>query len=325
MADTFTGTASVFGDPLVQTAYDTSVNWYLNDMVTFREFVDKRPVSQAMAGDVVTLTVLGQLPVATTPLTELLDVDAQAMPAPRQVSITLQEYGNAVNSTHKLDALAFTQSIVQDIGFEIATNLQESLDVIYRNVLNGAVNVFWTKAADGSLTRTAPATGIVGYFSGKAGSAAVSLLRGRKAQPKDGKNYIAHIHPDVAFDLRTSVGDSLWVDPHKYVDTAHIYAGEVGTFGGARYIENTRVTKGQGINTNEYSTYFCGREGLMEAVATEPGVRLGPITDKLSRFRPIGWYTLLGVNRFRENALEIVRTKSSLDGAGLIGAYDPKA
>lgn len=326
MADTFTTTASVFGDPIVQTAFDTSVSWYLNDKVMFRSLVDKKPVSQAMPGDVVTLTINGQLPVNTTPLTETLDVDAQAMPAPRQVSITLNEYGNAVSSTLRLEKLAFTQSVINDIGREIATNLQESLDVIYRTVLDGASNKLHIRQ-DGSLSRTAAdgTTTFVGDFTINAGNAAVSLLRGRKVEPRLGEDFVAYIHPDVSFDLRNAAGNAAWSNPREYQDTTMIYAGEVGRHGGARYIETTRCTSGLGAGADEYNTYFLGREGVMEAVAVEPGVRVGPVTDKLGRFRPVGWYTLLGVNRFRENAIEIVRSSSSLDGAGLIGAYDPKA
>lgn len=320
MADTFTGTAGVYGDPLVQTAFDTTTRAYLNDMTTFRSFVDTKPISQAMPGDVVTLTITGQLPINTTPLNELLDVDAQAMPAPRQVSITLNEYGNAVTSTNKLTKLAFTQTVLRNISEEIATNANESMDVVYRTVLDGATNKLWVGAA-GALQLTDSVASTTS-FTTNAGNAAVSLLRGRKAAPRDGKNYIAHIHPDVAFDLRNAVGNANWVNPHQYVDTANIYAGEVGTFGGARYIENTRclkVTSG----VQQYNTYFLGREGLVEAVVEEPGVRIGPITDKLARFRPVGWYALLGVNRFRENALQIVRSASSI--SALVTAYDPKA
>lgn len=322
MADTFTSTASVFGDPVVQTAYDTTVSWYLNDMPMFRSCVDKKPVSQAMKGDVVTLTINGQLPPNTAPLDELLDVDAQPMPAPRQVSITLEEYGNAVNSTLKLEQLAFTQSVIQDIGFEIASNMNESLDLIYRAVFDGAANKLYV-TSDQSLTRTAPdgSTTQIGPMAVKAGNAAVAQLRGRKAQPKDGSNFVAFIHPDVAFDLRNAVGDAAWTNPHEYVDTAAIYAGEVGVFGGARYIETPRCA----VEAGEYNTYYFGREGAVEAVAIEPGVRIGPVTDKFGRFRPIGWYCLLGVTRFRENALEIVKSTSSLAEAGITQPYDPKA
>jgi N4-gp56 family major capsid protein len=292
-------------------------------MVTFRSFVDKRPVSQAMEGDVVTLTILGQLPINTTELSEAVDVDAQAMPAPRQVSITLREYGNAVLRTNKLTELAFTQSVASDIGQEIATNMNESMDVIYRTVLDGATNKLYRNSSTNAITTTAPGTITeLDTLKSDTVAASVALLRGRKAQYRDGQHYLAHVHPDVSYDLRLATGDNAWIQPHTYVDTSGIYNGEIGTFQGARFIENTRCAVAAGT-PDQYNTYFMGREGMMEAVCTEPGVRVGPVTDKLNRFNPVGWYALLGVSRFRENAMQIVKSKSSLEG--LAGTYDPKA
>src|SRR6266498_3585653 len=179
MADTFTGTAGVYGVPHIQTAFDTAVNWYLNDEVFFGTTVDKRPVAQAMPGQTVTLTIEGQLATATTPLTELLDVDAVAFPAPRQVSVTVNEYGNAVSTTAKLEKTAFNGTVVQDVAKEIATNGAESLDVIYRTQLDGSANKLYNHITNG-LTTTDPVAN-TGNMTAKMGLAAVTLLRGRKA------------------------------------------------------------------------------------------------------------------------------------------------
>lgn len=318
MVDTFTTTTGNWS-PLVQTAFDTAVNWYLNDAVFFRTLVDKRPVAQAMPGVTVTLTILGQLPVNSTPLTENLDVDAQAMPAPRQVSITLNEYGNAVTTTAKLERTAFTGTVVGDVSREIATNMVESLDPIYRGLLDNAANKLYIHT-NGTIQTTDPVAS-TGPITAKGATAAVTLLRGRKADPTDGMNYVAYIHPDVSFDLRTEAG-SAWTAAHTYEDTEAVYRGEVGTFQGARYIETPRCLKTLGT-PNVYNSYYLGREGLVELVGTEPGTRVGPIVDKLSRFRPLGWYAMFGANRFRENALELMKTASTI--GSLAGAYDPKA
>jgi len=318
MADTFTTTTGNWS-PLVQTAFDTATSWYLNDMVFFRTLVDKRPVAQAMPGVTVTLTILGQLPVNSTPLTENLDVDAQAMPAPRQVSVTLAEYGNAVTTTAKLEKTAFTGTVVSDVAQEVATNMVESLDPVYRTLLDNAANKLYIHT-NGTIQTADPAAN-TGSITAKGAAASVTLLRGRKAPTRDGLNYVAYIHPDISFDLRTEAG-SAWTNAHSYVDTGEIYRGEIGTFGGARYIETPRCLKVTGT-PNVYTTYYLGREGLVEAVGTEPGTRVGPIVDKLSRFRPLGWYALFGTTRFRENSLQILKNSSSI--GTLAGAYDPKA
>jgi hypothetical protein len=66
--------------------------------------------------------------------------------------------------------------------------------------------------------------------------------------------------------------------------------------------------------TNVYRTILCGKQALAEAVAQEPGVVIGPVTDKLMRFRPIGWYGVLGFARYREEALFRIETSSSISG-----------
>jgi hypothetical protein len=47
-------------------------------------------------------------------------------------------------------------------------------------------------------------------------------------------------------------------------------------------------------------------------VAQEPGVVIGNVTDRLMRFRPIGWYGVLGFARYREAALYRIESGSSI-------------
>ncbi len=82
-------------------------------------------------------------------------------------------------------------------------------------------------------------------------------------------------------------------------------AGTVGTSTTGTTITVTPVTR-------VFSTLVCGKQALAEAVAQEPNVVIGPITDKLMRFRPIGWYGVLGWNRYREEALYRIETGSSI-------------
>ncbi len=49
-----------------------------------------------------------------------------------------------------------------------------------------------------------------------------------------------------------------------------------------------------------------------EAVAEEPHIVIGNVTDKLMRFRPMGWYGVLGFARYREEALYRIESGSSI-------------
>lgn len=64
--------------------------------------------------------------------------------------------------------------------------------------------------------------------------------------------------------------------------------------------------------TRVFRTILAGKQALAEAVAQEPGVVIGPITDRLMRFRPIGWYGVLGWSRYREEALYRIESGSSI-------------
>ena len=66
--------------------------------------------------------------------------------------------------------------------------------------------------------------------------------------------------------------------------------------------------------TPVYRTIIAGKQALAEAVAQEPNVVIGPVTDKLLRFRPIGWYGVLGFSLYRQAALYRIETGSSIAG-----------
>lgn len=302
----------------VEEAFDTTVAWFLRDMPMFRQVVDKRPVSQAMPGSPITLTIEGELSLATTPLSEATDVDSVAMPDPRRVSVTPNEYGNSTIHTLKLTKQDFTASTVKRIGQSIAFNQADSIDQLIKTVIDGATNVLYSVSDTTPGDTTGPASQ---EFNAYNAAAAVSLLRSRKAQGREGDYYMAYIHPDVAYDLRLSSGTNAWVNPHQYVDTAQIYAGEVGSFHGARYVETNRCTM---PSATTYNTYYFGRECLLEASVVEPHTVVGPVVDKLKRFFPVGWYAFLGWTLYRQNALQLVKTTSSINALH-VGTYDPKA
>jgi len=64
--------------------------------------------------------------------------------------------------------------------------------------------------------------------------------------------------------------------------------------------------------TRVFDTILCGQQALAEAVAEEPHIVIGNVTDKLMRFRPMGWYGVLGFARYREEALYRIETGSSI-------------
>jgi hypothetical protein len=64
--------------------------------------------------------------------------------------------------------------------------------------------------------------------------------------------------------------------------------------------------------TRVFNTIACGQQAMAEAVAEEPHIVIGNVTDKLMRFRPMGWYGVLGFAVYRDEALFRITSGSSI-------------
>lgn len=293
---------------LVQTAYDQQVRLALRSTPLFRAVADTKPVAQTQPGDSVVFNIHQNLAAATTPLNEINDPTGVSMNNTTPVTVTLNEYGNFSVVTNALKNFSLDNNLDGNVADTIAYNLADSVDQIVAGVLNAGTNVI-IEDSTGAITID-PTTTVSEVFSAKDVRFAVAKLRAASVPTVDGMNYVAFIHPDVAVDFRTEVGEGAWSAPHTYVDTENIYAGEIGTFGGVRFIETPRAPKVDGV----YSTFILGKEALAEAVAQEFSVVVdGRIVDPLDRKMAIGWYGIAGWALFRPEALWIVKSVSSLD------------
>jgi len=209
------------------------------------------------------------LAVATSALTETVDPDAVAIPATTTVAVTLNEYGNSIISTRKLDlfSLADVEPALANI---VAYNMNDSLDTIVRGVLATSTQVI--REIAGAIS-TAAVTGVSATDTIKAKDIryTVAKMRAANVVPRRGSLFASYIHPEVSHDLRAETGAGAWRD-----------------------------------------TFIMGQQALAEAVAEEPHTVIGPVTDKLMRLRPIGWYGVLGWNLYRPEAMWRVQTASSV-------------
>ena len=326
MANAFTGTGAMAA--LVQTAYDRALEFALRAQPMFRQVADKRPVQQAMPGSSVVFSLYQDLAQQITPLNELVDPDAVAAGNPTTVSVTLNEYGNSILVSNKLDLFSFTD-VTAGLVNQVAWNLIDSVDLIVQNVL----------AAGTQTLRRNPTTGAVTYgfgttptqptalntidnsanslFNSDIARFAPTQLRTNKVHPNKGSLYVAYIHPQVSYDLRREVGAAAWRDPHNYSAADNIWAGEIGAYEGSAYIETPRlqnVQSGAGAGatqTRVFNTYYTGQQALAEAVAEDFHTVRGPVVDKLTRFQPLGWYGVAGWSLYRPEALIVAQTASS--------------
>jgi len=154
-------------------------------------------------------------------------------------------------------------------------------------------------------------------FSAKSGADQTALATTTATVAGVSAQFTIGVASSAVIATRAEVGDKIAAT--GIASTAKISA--ISTTGSTTTItvdvaNTAAVTAGATVTvtpvTRVFSTLVCGKQALAEAVSQEPGVVIGPVTDRLMRFRPIGWYGVLGWNRYREDALYRIETGSSI-------------
>jgi N4-gp56 family major capsid protein len=314
MVDAYTGTSALSN--LVAAAVDQYVRAELRHQPLLRSVADTRPVSVDKPGSSVALYIHSDLAAATTPLSELTDPDAVALPNPTSVTLTPAEYGNVSIASLKVKATSFADVDPYQRD-AIAYNMRDTLDTLVQAKISAGTNVRYANSKTATNTVTSQDT-----IASRDVRYIVAKLRGNAAQGKRGDLYWAGVHPDVSCDLRSETGAGAWRDSHMYAAPGVFWPGEVGVYEGAFFVESARMkidTTGGADGTDAgtgvdpvYHTIFAGKEALAEGVIVEPEVRIGVVPDKLNRFFPMGWYGYLGWTVFRQKALYRLESGSSL-------------
>lgn len=300
------------------TAYEKLMRYPLRAELYFDTLADVKPSSLTSKGATISFPIMNDLAAATTPLTEDADVSPVVM-GNTAVTVTLAEYGNAVQTSAFLRATAYTE-VNAPLANVVGYNGGISIDTICSNVLAAGTNVIYP-ASDTARNQIATTDNLTGNMV----RLAVARLRAGNVMTFGGV-YAGHIHPDTSYDFRGGTGGTNWSDPHVYSDPAGIYNGVIGTFQGVRFMEHSRAPlfanasngAGGAGNIDVYGTLIHGREALAKGYAD--GVEYGqqprfvdsPVVDALRRFAGAGWKHLVGYSVFRQAALYRLESASSI-------------
>jgi len=305
-----------------QVAFDRLAYFALRSELLFDQAADVQPTQQAMPGSGVTFTIFADIAAATSTLNEVTDVTPTAL-SDSQVTVTLNEYGNAVVTTAKLRGTAFLDvdaAAANIIGY----NAGDSMDQVVREVLAGVTNVVY--ATGGSSTPSSRTTvAAEDIIAADDVRKVVAQLRAANVATFEG-SYMGFIHPDVSYDFRSATDAAAWRTPANYVNPEGIYNGEIGKFESVRFIETprakvfTNASDGSGSTgtVDVYCTHIMGRQALAKAFSVQDGngavpkIVRGNVTDYLMRLQPLGWYWLGGYGRFREASLRRIESASSI-------------
>jgi N4-gp56 family major capsid protein len=227
-----------------------------------------------------------QLAAATTPLTESTNPSATAL-STTVVSATVAEYGayGAVSSLYEMT------TIDEGLRESVAVFAEQgalTVDTLIKDVLKAGAT-----AQLGGSKANITAIGTSDVLSGAEIRKAVKTLKKNGAHRFDDGFFKGIVPVSAAYDL---MGNSEWLDAHRYTDATAIKNGEIGRLHGVTFYEtNSEVTDSS--TTTVYSTFIFGKNAYgvidigagsnVEIIAKKSGS--GDTSNPLNMFSTIGW------------------------------------
>ena len=287
------------GDALsseMKTFYDLTLIDEAGANLVHHQFGQKRPIP-ANGGRTIEFRKFSALPKATTPLTEGVTPDGKAMTV-TNVTATVNQYGDYITQSDVLELTAVDNTILEATKL-LGRQAGLTMDTIVRNVLQSGTNVTYCPSL------AAPTTEITSRANLKADSMltvdvvkkVVAKLRAQNAPPVDGRNYVAIIHPYVAYDL---MSDAKWEDYHKYASPENLFEGEIGRIAGVRFVQTTeaKIYTGAGCPSGlaVFGTLFLGADAYGVTEVTGGGLQTivkqkgsAGTADPLDQRSSVGW------------------------------------
>lgn len=283
---TQTGTGQEMS-PQMKTFYDKVIIKNAVPNLVHDQFGQKKPIPKN-SGKTIEFRRLNPFAKATTPLTEGVTPDGKKLDW-ATVTATVSQYGDYVTTSDMLDITAIDNNITE-AGRVLGDQAGISLDGVVREILNAGTNVQY---GDGSKTSRSAITD-TDVMTVAAVKRAVTTLKRMNAKKING-DYVAIIHPDVAYDL---MNDTKWEAVATY-NPKNLYAGEIGRLYGVRFVETSEAKifeKAGASSIDVYSTLFLGADaygttsidgGGLEMIVKPKGS--AGSADPLNQRSTVGW------------------------------------
>lgn len=312
-------------------AHQRIMYYALRPELFFDTIADVGSTDVTNRGASVTFYFTNDIAAATTPLTETSDV-TPATVTDSTLTLTLQEFGNAVQTTALVRATSFLD-VNPVMANVLGYNAGISVDTLAVNALAAGTQAVWSTGTSFAATGTEAANANLAAtdnFNGNMVRYAAARLRAQHVQPFADGLYRGFMHPDTAYDFKGSTGGTNWSDPHIYSSPEGIWNGTIGAFQGVRWIETPRAPitadAGNGAGAagtiDAYASFVVGRQAMAKAYSMGPGgggeygaqpmLVESPVIDLLRRFRGMGWKHLVRYGIFRQAAVMRLMSASSI-------------
>lgn len=245
-----------------------------------------------------------------TPKGNKLDITA--------IHAAVQQYGGYLTLTDLID-LAGIDPHVTEATQLLGEQASETLDIVVRDIVAQGTNVYYV---GGGTERGDVASG--NTIDAQTIRRIRQVMARNNVKPYEGKDYLAFIHPDVAYDI---MGDDTWETANNYAKNNNIFDGEIGRLYGVRFLESTLcpIFEGEGdggedvygtivIGKNAYGVPDIGGSSKPETIIKALGS--AGTSDPLDQRSSVGWKAMLTAIRLDE--LCILRVESATS----VGALD---
>ena len=304
-----------------KTFYDMTLIDEAQANLVHDQFAQKRPIPKN-GGKKIEFRKFASLPKATTPLTEGETPDGKKLSV-TSIEAEVAQYGDYIVQSDVLELTAIDNTIVEATKI-LGRQAGLTLDTITRNVIQSGTNVFYCPKADGTPVTKRPDLDATCKLTVDVVNRVVAILKKSNA-PKINGDYVAIIHPLVAYDL---MSDPAWIDAHKYTTSENIYQGELGKIGGVRFVESSEARiysggEGNAATPEGLKVFGClfladGAYGVteitgggLETIIKQKGS--GGTYDPLNQRSSIGWKAIKTAEILVEDYMVRVECVSALN------------
>ena len=270
----------------MKTFYDMTLIDMAQPNLIHDQFGQKRPIP-ANGGKRIEFRKFASLPKATTPLTEGITPAGRKLNA-EKIEAEVSQYGDYIVQSDVLELTSIDNTIVEATKV-LGNQAGLTLDTITRNVLHSGTNVYYCPKAGGAAVESRSGLDDTCKLTVDVVKRVVTILKKNNA-PRINGDYVAIIHPYVAYDL---MSDEAWIDAHKYATPENIYEGEIGKIAGVRFVESSEAKIYDGgvfgtlfIAEGAYGTTEITGGGLQTIVKQKGSAGTG---DPLNQRSSVGW------------------------------------
>ena len=294
-------TGSVSVESLVTRAYNLAAAKVLRRNLLWDMFATVKASRLSHDGAVVQFNFVNDLD--DDPAAALLSEEYDVLPTPLKswdTDVTMYEYGRAVTTTSLLRGTSMIP-VDPEAAERVGRNAGSVIDRLAFNplLLAGGINNDGTAGA-------APVDVTVVNGPSDTLRAASQSFKEKDVAPFANGLYTAIMTPACETALRKEADAAGWrywqVNQQSAGGSGDIARGAVGEY------ESFNIIVANTPGLDAVGCVFLGDEALAKAHSAapgfgpNPGIVVSPVVDKLRRFASVGWYHLVGYERFRAEA-----------------------